>query len=114
MNEMFIWLSGHRFIDREIFNGQKFFPNFTENNRAPGDRKKYNMPDVNWLRPNKGIKLLLLDVVTDDKDLAFRSVLIARDHAQNRLVKTKCQTFIPIHKCLYRFHFQNVNNLNFF
>ena len=21
MNEVFIWLSGHRFIDREIFNG---------------------------------------------------------------------------------------------
>ena len=28
MNEAFIWLSGHRIIDREIFHGKKFFPNF--------------------------------------------------------------------------------------
>ena len=29
MNEVFIWLSGHRIIDREIFNGYKSFPEFS-------------------------------------------------------------------------------------
>ena len=28
MNEAYIWLSGLRFIDTEIFNGYKFFLNF--------------------------------------------------------------------------------------
>ena len=37
----FIWLSGLRFIDREIFNG--FFHDHT------GDRKNNNIPGVNWL-----------------------------------------------------------------
>ena len=29
MNEVFIWLSGHRIIDREIFNGYKIFSEFS-------------------------------------------------------------------------------------
>ena len=42
MNEVFIWLSGLRFIDN-------FFWIFTENKPVRGLRKKYNIPDVNWL-----------------------------------------------------------------
>ena len=50
MNEAFIWLSGNRFIGREICNGQQiFFRIFTENNPVRGTGKD-NIPDVNWLK----------------------------------------------------------------
>ena len=50
MNEVYIWLSGHRFIDREISNGEKFlmaricFRIFTENNPARGTGKNIIYP----------------------------------------------------------------------
>ena len=42
MNEAFIWLSGLRFIDKQNY--------LIENKPIRGLRKKYNIPDVNWLR----------------------------------------------------------------
>ena len=49
MNGAFIWLSRHRFIDREIFNGWNFFPEFSLKIIPHGDRKKYNMPEAKGL-----------------------------------------------------------------
>ena len=50
MNEVFIWLSGLRFIDKFfILMARNFFRIFTENKPVLGLRKKYNIPDVNWL-----------------------------------------------------------------
>ena len=51
MNEAFIWLSGLCFIDqKKILMARNFFWIFTENKPVRGLRKKYNIPDVNWLR----------------------------------------------------------------
>ena len=56
MNEAFIWLSGLCLVVRTLFHWQtkllmtrNFFWIFTENKRVRGLRKKYNIPDVNWL-----------------------------------------------------------------
>ena len=49
MNEAFIWLSGHRIIDREIFNGYKFFRIFTENNLVMWDSKTFCIPEAKGL-----------------------------------------------------------------
>ena len=54
MNEVFIWLSGLRFIDQKnLLMARNLFQIFTENNPGTGDRKKYNIPDVNWLTTNQ-------------------------------------------------------------
>ena len=50
MNEAFIWLSGLCFIDKKkVLMAINFFWNFTENKPVRGLRKKYNIPNVNWL-----------------------------------------------------------------
>ena len=50
MNEAFIWLSGVRFIDQKnVLMAIIFFQIVTENKPVRGLRKKYNIPDVNWL-----------------------------------------------------------------
>ena len=50
MNEAFIWLSGLRFIDpKKLLMARNLFLIFTENKPVWGLRKKYNIPDVNWL-----------------------------------------------------------------
>ena len=50
MNEVFIWLSGLRFIDQFLLlMARNFFKIFTENKPVRGLRTKYNIPDVNWL-----------------------------------------------------------------
>ena len=37
-------------LTNKIINGQNFFPQiFTENKPVRGLRKKYNIPDMNWL-----------------------------------------------------------------
>ena len=51
MNEAFILLSGLRFIDKKkLLMARNFFWIFTENKPVRGLRKKYNIPDVNWLK----------------------------------------------------------------
>ena len=50
MNEVFIWLSGLRFIDqKKILMARNFVWIFTENKPVRGLRKKLNSPAVNWL-----------------------------------------------------------------
>ena len=44
MNEAFIWLSGHRFIDREILMARICFRIFTEKNPARGTGKNIICP----------------------------------------------------------------------
>ena len=46
MNGAFIWLSGHRIIDREILN---FFRIFTENNPVMGYSKTFFIPEAKGL-----------------------------------------------------------------
>ena len=51
MNEAFIWLSGLRFKNNnKLLMARNFFWIFTENKPVRGLRKKYNIPDVNWLK----------------------------------------------------------------
>ena len=49
MNEAFIWLSGHRIIDREILMARNFFRIFTENNPVMGDSKTFCIPEAKGL-----------------------------------------------------------------
>ena len=46
-------LFGFRFIDKKnLLMARKFFRISTENKPVRGRRKKYNIPDVNWLKEN--------------------------------------------------------------
>ena len=56
MKKAFIWVSGLRFIDKKIINGETLKKKFTENNPAQGSGKKNNNTDVKWL--NDAIKKL--------------------------------------------------------
>ena len=50
MNEAFIWLSGHRIIDRNFLMARNFFRIFTENNPVMGSRKTFFIPEAKGLR----------------------------------------------------------------
>ena len=49
MNEAFIWLSGHRIIDREILMARNFYRIFTENNPVMEDSKTFGIPEAKGL-----------------------------------------------------------------
>ena len=50
MNESFIWLSGRRLIKKQLLMARICIQIFTENKPVRGLRKKYNIPEVNWLK----------------------------------------------------------------
>ena len=51
MNEAFIWLSRHRFIDnKKLLMARNIFWIFTQSKPVRGLRKKNNIPGVNWLK----------------------------------------------------------------
>ena len=61
---MFIWLSGLRFIEEKILLMLEFFSEFSLKIILHGDRKKFNIPDVNWLRVLFSLLFVLLSLVT--------------------------------------------------
>ena len=59
------------------------------NNSARGDRTKYNIPDVNWLRLHPTVRMTSLG-----KDVSF---IIIKEHSNhNTYMKNK-----QIHTCMY-------------